>query len=174
MAVHIYRDVILEQHARLFRSAMVAEFLFMDDNARPHPVNIVDACLKSQDITRMDWPAYSSDLYPIEHVRTNMTNEDRIGWMENDGTIISHHSASRIRGFDELPLMSRKYNGRGSLAIKVTDSWPTSHEFDPGSTKVPPCRKGRFKLNMLRLNIRRWCDRENRRRSVSSQVSSMS
>ncbi|GFW55044.1 transposable element Tcb1 transposase [Trichonephila clavipes] len=38
----LYRDVILEQHVRLFRGAMGAEFLFMDDNARPHCGNIVD------------------------------------------------------------------------------------------------------------------------------------
>ncbi|GFS72602.1 transposable element Tcb1 transposase [Trichonephila clavipes] len=33
MTGHIYRDVILEQHVRLFRGAMGAEFMFMDDNA---------------------------------------------------------------------------------------------------------------------------------------------
>ncbi|GFX90301.1 transposable element Tc3 transposase [Trichonephila clavipes] len=68
MTGHIYRDVILEQHVRLFRGAMGAEFLFMDDNTRPHRANIVDECLQSEDITRMDWPAYSPDLNPIEHV----------------------------------------------------------------------------------------------------------
>ncbi|GFT85147.1 transposable element Tcb2 transposase [Trichonephila clavipes] len=45
MTDHIYRDVILEQHVRLFRGTMGAEFLFMDDNARPHRANIVDECL---------------------------------------------------------------------------------------------------------------------------------
>ncbi|GFW44883.1 transposable element Tc3 transposase [Trichonephila clavipes] len=68
MKGHIYRDVILEQHVRLFRSTMGAEFLFMDDNARSHRANIVDECLQSEDITCMDWPAYSPDLNPIEHV----------------------------------------------------------------------------------------------------------
>ncbi|GFW82304.1 uncharacterized protein TNCV_3817851 [Trichonephila clavipes] len=68
MTGHIYRNVILEQHVRLFRDAMGAEFLFMDDNARPHRANIVDECLQSEDITRMDWAAYSPDLNPIEHV----------------------------------------------------------------------------------------------------------
>ncbi|GFT70532.1 transposable element Tc3 transposase [Trichonephila clavipes] len=68
MTGHIYRDVILEQHVRLFRGAMGAESLFMDDNARPPLANIVDECLQSEDITRMDWPAYSLDLNPIEHV----------------------------------------------------------------------------------------------------------
>ncbi|GFX75462.1 transposable element Tcb1 transposase [Trichonephila clavipes] len=68
MTGHIYRDVILEQHVRLFRDAMGAEFLFMDDNARPHHANIVDECLQSEDITHMDWSACSPDLNPIEHV----------------------------------------------------------------------------------------------------------
>ncbi|GFT04406.1 transposable element Tcb1 transposase [Trichonephila clavipes] len=53
MTGHIYQDVILE-HVRLFRDAMGAEFLFMDDNSCPHRANIVDECLQSEDITRMD------------------------------------------------------------------------------------------------------------------------
>ncbi|GFY01178.1 transposable element Tcb1 transposase [Trichonephila clavipes] len=64
MTGHIYCDVILEQHVRLFRGATGAEFLFMDDNVRPHRANIIDECLQSEDITRMDW----SVLNPIEHV----------------------------------------------------------------------------------------------------------
>ncbi|GFY23882.1 transposable element Tcb1 transposase [Trichonephila clavipes] len=58
MTGHIYRDVLLEQHVRLFRGAMCAEFLFMDDNARPHRANIVDEFLQSEDITRIDRPAH--------------------------------------------------------------------------------------------------------------------
>ncbi|GFX16659.1 transposable element Tcb1 transposase [Trichonephila clavipes] len=62
MTDHIYRDVILEYHIRFFRGAMGAEFLFMDDSA------IVDECLQLEDIILRDWPAYSPDLNPIEHV----------------------------------------------------------------------------------------------------------
>ncbi|GFX04282.1 transposable element Tcb1 transposase [Trichonephila clavipes] len=47
---------------------MGTEFLFMDDNARSHRANIVDECLQSEDITRMDWPEYSPDLYSVVHV----------------------------------------------------------------------------------------------------------
>ncbi|GFT89197.1 transposable element Tcb1 transposase [Trichonephila clavipes] len=54
MTGHIYRDVILEQHVRLFRGAMGTEFLFMDNNAGPHLANIVDGCLQSENIARMD------------------------------------------------------------------------------------------------------------------------
>ncbi|GFV05864.1 transposable element Tcb1 transposase [Trichonephila clavipes] len=68
----IYRDDILEHHVRLFRDTMGAEFLFMDDNARPHRANIVDECLQSEDIIRMDWsavtmtgPIYRDDI--LEH-----------------------------------------------------------------------------------------------------------
>ncbi|GFX86321.1 transposable element Tcb1 transposase [Trichonephila clavipes] len=68
MTAHIYWDVILEQHVRLFQGTMGTEFLFMDDNAHPLRANIVDECLQSEDITRMDWPAYLPDLNLIEHV----------------------------------------------------------------------------------------------------------
>ncbi|GFT74699.1 transposable element Tcb2 transposase [Trichonephila clavipes] len=68
MAGHICRDVILEQHVRSFRGAMGAEFLLMDDNTRPPRADIVDTCLQTEDITRMNWPAYLPNLNPIEHV----------------------------------------------------------------------------------------------------------
>ncbi|GFX44046.1 transposable element Tcb1 transposase [Trichonephila clavipes] len=67
MTGHIYRDVILEEHVRLFRFAMGDEFLFMDNNAHPLRENIVDECLQSEDITRIDWPACSPGFNPIEH-----------------------------------------------------------------------------------------------------------
>ncbi|GFT76417.1 cubilin [Trichonephila clavipes] len=54
MTDRIYRYVNQEQHVLFFRGAMGAEFLFMEDNARPHRANIVDDCLQSEDITRMD------------------------------------------------------------------------------------------------------------------------
>ncbi|KFM59800.1 Transposable element Tcb1 transposase, partial [Stegodyphus mimosarum] len=68
MTSQIYRDVVLEQYVRLFRGAMDAQFVFMDDNARPHRANIVNECIQSEDITRMDWPAFSPDWNPVEHV----------------------------------------------------------------------------------------------------------
>ncbi|GFX76205.1 transposable element Tcb2 transposase [Trichonephila clavipes] len=40
----------------------------MDDIARPHRTLSIEELLESEYITRMDWPAYSPDLNPIEHV----------------------------------------------------------------------------------------------------------
>ncbi|GFU63737.1 DDE_3 domain-containing protein [Trichonephila clavipes] len=62
----IYQDVIPEQHVRLLRGSMGAEFVCMEGNPRPHRVNIVNKGLQSKDITRMDWSAFSPNLNPIE------------------------------------------------------------------------------------------------------------
>ncbi|GFU74051.1 transposable element Tcb2 transposase [Trichonephila clavipes] len=40
----------------------------MNDIARPHRTLAVEELLQSEDITRMDWPAYFPDLNSIEHV----------------------------------------------------------------------------------------------------------
>ncbi|GFV66510.1 transposable element Tcb2 transposase [Trichonephila clavipes] len=49
------------------RGAMGLQFLFMDDNAPCHRTVAAEQLLESEDIERMDWPARSPDLNPIEH-----------------------------------------------------------------------------------------------------------
>ncbi|GFW75242.1 transposable element Tcb2 transposase [Trichonephila clavipes] len=63
-----YCEEVLLPRVRLFRGSIGPDFIFMDDNARPHRTLAVEELLESEDITRMDWPAYSPDLNPIEHV----------------------------------------------------------------------------------------------------------
>ncbi|GFX35878.1 transposable element Tcb2 transposase [Trichonephila clavipes] len=63
-----YCEEVLLPHVRLFRGAICPDFIFMDDNARPHHTLAVEELLESENITRMDWPAYSPDLNLIEHV----------------------------------------------------------------------------------------------------------
>ncbi|GFV73184.1 transposable element Tcb2 transposase [Trichonephila clavipes] len=63
-----YCEEILLPYVRLFRGAIGPDFIFMDDIARSHRTLAVEELLESEDITRIDWPAYSSDLNPIEHV----------------------------------------------------------------------------------------------------------
>ncbi|GFX08914.1 retrovirus-related Pol polyprotein from transposon 17.6 [Trichonephila clavipes] len=62
-----YCEEVLLSHVRLFRGAIGPDFIFMDGNAQPHRTLAVEELLE-RDITRMDWPAYSPDLNPIEHV----------------------------------------------------------------------------------------------------------
>ncbi|GFW17542.1 transposable element Tcb2 transposase [Trichonephila clavipes] len=63
-----YCNEILLPYVRLFRGAMGLQFLFMDDNAPCHRTVAAEQLLESEDIERMDWPAPSPDLNPIEHV----------------------------------------------------------------------------------------------------------
>ncbi|GFV44879.1 transposable element Tcb2 transposase [Trichonephila clavipes] len=63
-----YCKEILLPYVRLFRSAMGLQFLFIDDNAPCHRTVAAEQLLESEDIERMDWPARSPDLNPIEHV----------------------------------------------------------------------------------------------------------
>ncbi|GFV74403.1 uncharacterized protein TNCV_5128451 [Trichonephila clavipes] len=47
----------------------------MDENACPHHANIVNKCLQSENITCMDWPAFSADFNSIEQVREMLGRE---------------------------------------------------------------------------------------------------
>ncbi|GFX10630.1 transposable element Tcb2 transposase [Trichonephila clavipes] len=64
----LYCKEILLPYVRLFRGAMCLQFLFMYDNAPCHRTVASEPLLESEDIERMDWPARSPDLNPIEHV----------------------------------------------------------------------------------------------------------
>ncbi|GFW38835.1 transposable element Tcb2 transposase [Trichonephila clavipes] len=63
-----YCNEILLPYVHLFRGAMGLQFLSMDDNAPCHRTLAAEQLLESEDIERMDWPARSPDLNPIEHV----------------------------------------------------------------------------------------------------------
>ncbi|GBN13038.1 hypothetical protein AVEN_139398-1 [Araneus ventricosus] len=63
-----YRNEILHPLMRPFIAAMGTETIFMDDNARPHRVELVRSYLVSETIPQMAGHARSPDLNPIEHV----------------------------------------------------------------------------------------------------------
>ena len=63
-----YRDEILDPVVRPYAGAIGPEFILMDDNARPHRARVVDQYLEEESIERMEWPARSPDVNPIEHV----------------------------------------------------------------------------------------------------------
>ncbi|UYV70792.1 hypothetical protein LAZ67_8000631 [Cordylochernes scorpioides] len=63
-----YRDEILEPYLRPYGDQIGHNLIFKDDNARPHRARLVNEYLQSENIRRMDWPARSTDLNPIEHV----------------------------------------------------------------------------------------------------------
>ncbi|GFV94425.1 transposable element Tcb2 transposase [Trichonephila clavipes] len=56
-----YCEKVLLPHVRLFRGAIGPDFIFMDGNAWSHQTLAVEELLESEDINRMDSPAYSPD-----------------------------------------------------------------------------------------------------------------
>ncbi|GBL96397.1 hypothetical protein AVEN_43715-1 [Araneus ventricosus] len=63
-----YRDDILDAYVCPYAGAIGDDFLLQDDNAKLHRARIVDDYLQQETIQRMEWPARSPNLNPIEHV----------------------------------------------------------------------------------------------------------
>lgn len=68
MTVLRYRDIVIEPIIVPFAGAIGEEFVFINDNARPHRAGIVDDRIEYHGITRTDWPAALPDINCIEQV----------------------------------------------------------------------------------------------------------
>ena len=62
-----YRDEIVRRFVLPTLQAMGPGAILQDDNATPHRAMVVTAFLQQHQVTRMNWPAHSTDMVPIEH-----------------------------------------------------------------------------------------------------------
>lgn len=77
-----YRDEILQPVAIPYLHSLGPNSILQDDNARPHRAGFLRDYLQNLGVERMEWPASSPDLNPIEHlwdqlgraVRARVTN----------------------------------------------------------------------------------------------------
>nr|CAH7750531.1 unnamed protein product [Callosobruchus chinensis] len=63
-----YLQNIINAIVQPLRNEIGDQFIFMDDNARPHRTRAVQQALENGNIARLEWPAMSPDMNPIEHV----------------------------------------------------------------------------------------------------------
>ena len=63
-----YVNEVLQLQVRPYHAAIGQDFILMDDNAPPHRAAVTDAYLEGEAIERMDWPARSPDLNPLENL----------------------------------------------------------------------------------------------------------
>lgn len=67
-----YRDDIIRGFVSDFRDNIGPQFVFLDDNARPHRARCVLEEIRRLGITHLPLPALSPDLNPIEHIWDNL------------------------------------------------------------------------------------------------------
>jgi len=61
---HSYLEVLKEQIPRIWEPGLI----FMQDNAPIHTAGVIIKFLKENGVKVMEWPPYSPDLNPIEHL----------------------------------------------------------------------------------------------------------
>nr|CAH7758117.1 unnamed protein product [Callosobruchus chinensis] len=62
-----YLQNIINAIVQPLRNEIGDQFIFMNDNARPHRTRAVQQALENGNIARLEWPAMSPDMNPIEH-----------------------------------------------------------------------------------------------------------
>ena len=92
---------------RPFAGAIGPDFVLMDDNARPHRARIVRDYLEDETIERMDWPAVSPDLNPIEHIWDQL--QTRISRLDNPPRTIGDLANALIREWQNIPLQNIRH-----------------------------------------------------------------
>ncbi|GFY30858.1 transposable element Tcb2 transposase [Trichonephila clavipes] len=86
-----YRDKILRPIVVPYAAA-IDDFILMDKNCRPHRANLVEDFLFQDGIVRMEWPACSPDMNPIEYV-----------WdAQKDELLVANHPHTLSKNWKEL------------------------------------------------------------------------
>ena len=62
------QDDILQPNAVPYLQTLGPNAIFQDDNPRPHRARLVTDYLNNFGVQRMDWPANSQNLNPMEHL----------------------------------------------------------------------------------------------------------
>lgn len=98
---HLYCNDILEYYVMPYAHFIGQNFMFMQENARPHTARITADYLKEVGIPTLKWPARSPDLNPIEHLWDELSR--RIKRKINPPTTLSELRIALVKTWEEIP-----------------------------------------------------------------------
>ncbi|GFW63189.1 transposable element Tcb2 transposase [Trichonephila clavipes] len=96
-----YRDEILRHIVVLYVAAIGDDIILMDDNCRLHRANRVEDFLFEKGIVRMEWPACSPDMNPIEHVWNALGR--RVAGRQQPAQILQELERVLLEEWDRIP-----------------------------------------------------------------------
>ncbi|GFV83581.1 transposable element Tcb2 transposase [Trichonephila clavipes] len=95
------REEILRPIVVLYAAAIRDDFISMDDNCSPHSANLVEDFLFEKGIVRMEWPAYSPDMNPIEHVWNALGRQ--VAGRQPPPQTLQELERALLEGMDRIP-----------------------------------------------------------------------
>lgn len=111
-----YRDEILRPHVVPF--VRQHHLTFQQDNARPHVARVCRDFLATQNIVPIDWPPYSPDLSPIEHLWDEL--DRRIRNRRNPPNTLPQLANALVQEWNNIPI--RKVNAlMNSMQQRIRD-----------------------------------------------------
>ncbi|GFX07747.1 transposable element Tcb2 transposase [Trichonephila clavipes] len=96
-----YRDEILRPIVVPYAAAIGHDFLLIEDNCRPHRANLVEDFLFEEGIVQKEWPAYSPDMNPIEHVWDAL--EKRVAGRQPPAQTLQELERALLEEWDRIP-----------------------------------------------------------------------
>ena len=99
-----YIDEIIVLHVLPTAEQIGNDFVFQQDNARPHVANNVIDYLHAEGITLMEWPASSPDLNPIENLWSQL--QRAVDARTNDDTTLRQLAVIAREEWDRIPAVN--------------------------------------------------------------------
>ena len=110
---HRYRDILQQTLIPFARATFRDNFVFQDDNARPHRAHMIQDIIQANSIEHMEWPALSPDMNPIENLWAELTRQ--IDNLDQQPTSVAELRQALINGWRAIP---------GQTLQNLVDSMP--------------------------------------------------